>query len=168
MKKAFLISIFILQFMNCSSIQSQTEKSRCSYPHDLNELKKELTPLVNQFERELNNKKARFFDPNTTLYFEENCEFPNEIEPIALYISYLTTNKKSNIKIVTSSDSIEYIKNPKIAIKRANKIKKTIVFYGINDERISIQNLKDKYPVASNKTELGRKQNRNIIIKIEE
>ena len=167
MKKAILTFILIFQFYNCSLIQSQIEKPNCKIFSNLSELKKELTPKVKEFKKELINKEVRFFCPNTSLFFNKNCEFPNDIEPIALNIAYLVSNKKK-IKIITSSEPIEYSKNPEITLKRANTIKEIFILYGINHRRISILNFKDEKLTNNNDTEKGRKNNRNIKMIIEE
>jgi OOP family OmpA-OmpF porin len=86
-----------------------------------------------------------------------------EIEKI---VKLLNSDKKLKIEIEGFTDSIgSYWYNKKLSFKRANALKEILVHkFKINPKRISISGYGEDYPIASNKTEKGRKLNRRIVV----
>ena len=83
-------------------------------------------------------------------------------------IDELKDNKNSSITIVGNTDAIgsdEY--NQKLAERRAASVKTYLKKKGINPNRIKIKSNGKRDPIATNKTEEGRSENRNAQMHIE-
>lgn len=52
--------------------------------------------------------------------------------------------------------------NKQLSRRRANSVRQALQNKGINSSRIQVRGYGEKYPVASNKTEAGRQQNRRV------
>jgi OOP family OmpA-OmpF porin len=78
----------------------------------------------------------------------------------------LKKNKKIKIKIEGFTDNIgSYDYNKKLSLKRANALKDILVHkFNINSKRITIAGYGKDYPIASNKTEDGRRLNRRVVV----
>jgi outer membrane protein OmpA-like peptidoglycan-associated protein len=82
-------------------------------------------------------------------------------------VELLKAYPKNKILVEGHTDSVgsdEY--NLKLSQLRANEVKKFLVENGIEEERIEAKGYGKSKPIASNKTEQGRAQNRRVEILI--
>lgn len=78
-------------------------------------------------------------------------------------LEYMTHKKSARIEISGHTDNVgNATNNKKLSEKRAQSCKEYLVSKGIDAARIDAVGYGDEVPVASNKTEEGRQQNRRI------
>jgi len=76
-----------------------------------------------------------------TVFFEINSAKPktHSLDGISFILTYLKANPKANIDIIGYSDEVgNNDKNQKLALARANNVKKTLVKSGIDEARLNI------------------------------
>jgi OOP family OmpA-OmpF porin len=90
-------------------------------------------------------------------------KYYSKIEKLA---KFLKKNQKIKIKIEGFTDNIgSYEYNKKLSLKRANALKEILINkFKINPQRIRIAGYGEDEPIASNKTEEGRKLNRRVVV----
>jgi outer membrane protein OmpA-like peptidoglycan-associated protein len=79
----------------------------------------------------------------------------------------LTQYPETNIRIAGHTDSTgsaEY--NQKLSERRAEAVKKALVGMGVNPSRMTTIGYGASKPIADNKTEAGRQQNRRVEVRI--
>ncbi|MCR9286659.1 MAG: OmpA family protein [Bacteroidetes bacterium] len=80
-------------------------------------------------------------------------------------VAFLKFNSEHKLSLYAHTDSIgSESANKSISKKRAGTIKKYLVSKGIKENRIAAHGMGEKYPVTSNSSEAGRKQNRRVEI----
>ncbi len=110
--------------------------------------------------------------PGTVLiYFPYNSNQEINIKERADYLDELATELKENpdmkIQITGHTDDTgSEASNLKLSQKRADRIKSVLVNKGVRPQQIEILAKGESEPVADNKTEKGRQQNRRVEIKI--
>lgn len=78
-------------------------------------------------------------------------------------VEYLTYKKSARIEISGHTDNVGgRAKNKKLSKKRAEACRSYLISKGIDDSRIEAIGYGDEQPVANNKDDEGRKQNRRI------
>ena len=72
------------------------------------------------------------------------------------------------LKIGAYTDSLEVSNENKMSISesRANNVKLSLIALGVKPERLKSEGYGDQYPVATNKTVLGRAENRRVAVRI--
>ena len=88
-----------------------------------------------------------------------------KLEKIKEYFSHDSNIEKVSVKAFSSSWGGRY-NNLLISEKRAKQIKGYFVEFGIGQEKISVQGFGEKRHIASNKTEVGRAENRRVVIEL--
>jgi OOP family OmpA-OmpF porin len=84
----------------------------------------------------------------------------DDIEKLA---KFLKDNPYYNMTIVGHTDSQgSDVYNLKLSKKRANSLKSALIDMGIDSKRITASGVGETSPIASNKTEEGRKENRRL------
>ena len=76
-----------------------------------------------------------------TVFFEINSAKPNthSLDGISFILTYLKANPNANIDIIGYSDEVgNNDKNQKLALARANNVKKTLVKSGIDESRLNV------------------------------
>lgn len=101
----------------------------------------------------------------------DNIHFDNDESKLlaesfaSLYdlLTFLHKNKQLNVKITGHTSSVgRYAHNVKLSNSRAVSVKRFLTNYGIGDKRIEIQGYGPDFPIASNDTEEGQKENRRV------
>jgi len=104
------------------------------------------------------------------IYFKHNSnELPDpSFEALKKIADYMLHNPDDSINIKGFTDSTgSYSYNVSVSEFRANTIKTYLVGKGIESVRIKTFGLGPEDPIASNKTEAGRRQNRRVEIELE-
>ncbi len=177
MKKTVIITILFFQFFGSLTLFSQSEKNNCQNLTDLKPLAPEvkesiikyIKEYINQIEsepkegREPNEDRIiTLYCPPTELYFDDDCDFPKKYENIHFYLALLYVKPNSELILQPHSDRIGYEKNPEFNFIRAETVKKIFMYFGIDSNRIKIEDIKDERPIGSNETEEGRMLNRYV------
>jgi len=103
------------------------------------------------------------------IYFKHNSnELPDpSFEALKKIADYMLHNPDDSINIKGFTDSTgSYTYNVSVSEFRANTIKTYLVGKGIESARIKTFGLGPEDPIASNKTEAGRRQNRRVEIEL--
>ena len=80
---------------------------------------------------------------------------------------YLTENLKVKVEISGHTSTIGGVNhNLRLSLKRAEAVKKFLNLNGILDNRIETVGFGSQFPIASNETETGQKENRRVEFKI--
>jgi general secretion pathway protein A len=104
------------------------------------------------------------------IYFKHNSnELPDpSFEALEKIADYMLYNLDDSINIKGFTDSTgSYSYNVSVSEFRANTIKTYLVGKGVESARIKTFGLGPENPIASNKTEAGRRQNRRVEIELE-
>lgn len=89
----------------------------------------------------------------------------NKLKQIKQYLMYDKEIESISIKAFSSSWGGRY-NNLIVSRKRANKIKDFFVSLGIEQKQVSTEGFGEKRHIASNQTELGRAENRRVVIEL--
>lgn len=106
------------------------------------------------------------------IFFDTNMYnlLPASIRELEVLINFLNTNQKVSIEIQGHTDNIGDNKlNEKLSFNRANAVYEYLIKNKIEAKRLTFKGFGASLPIADNKTELGRKNNRRtsfIITKI--
>ncbi|WP_443939041.1 OmpA family protein [Pedobacter sp. MW01-1-1] len=99
--------------------------------------------------------KNIFFDTN-----KYNL-LPASLKELEVLIGFLTDNSTVHIEIQGYTDNIgDDALNEKLSFNRANAVYEYLVKYGISASRLTFKGYGARNPIADNKTEMGRKNNR--------
>lgn len=95
---------------------------------------------------------------------------PASIRELNLLIDFLNQNESVNIEIQGHTDNVGDAKlNEKLSFNRANAVYEYLLKNGIDAKRLTFKGFGASKPIADNKTEIGRKNNRRtsfVITKI--
>jgi outer membrane protein OmpA-like peptidoglycan-associated protein len=108
-----------------------------------------------------------FKEKKVLIYFKHNSnELPDpSFEALNKIAEYMLHNLDDSINIKGFTDSTgSYSYNVSVSEFRANTIKTFLVGKGVEPARIKTFGLGPENPIASNKTEAGRRQNRRVEI----
>lgn len=109
-------------------------------------------------------------DDKALIYFPYNSVDKVEDERIDKYLTELTKRvKKSKEKVILTghTDSQGAASgNEKLGLRRAKMIRDILIKKGVKKKRIKTRSEGEKSPVAPNNTELGRHQNRRVVVNI--
>jgi general secretion pathway protein A len=109
-------------------------------------------------------------DENKVLiYFKHNSnELPDQsFEMLNKIAAYMLATPGSSINIKGYTDSTgSYTYNVSVSEFRANTIKTFLVGKGVGSERIKTMGMGPENPIATNKTETGRRKNRRVEIEL--
>jgi len=83
------------------------------------------------------------------------------------FAQFLLKSKGSTVKIIGHTDSRgSQSDNLSLSKRRANSVAKALVLRGISSGRITAEGKGESMPIASNKTEVGRAENRRIEVEL--
>jgi len=123
-------------------------------------LKKELPEAMVSMADE----KVKVILPDDVLFAVNSAEINESYLPVMKKIAkILNKYPKTNILITGFTDitgTVEY--NNSLSIKRANSAKSELINNKVKDRRIFTWGLGPKNPIATNETEIGRRQNRRV------
>jgi len=116
--------------------------------------------------------KNDFKIENNIIYFPENSTSLIDSQNVKEYVTNTAAALSSNGKIViiighTDSKGRKSY-NYKLALKRAQQLKKMFINNGLNSNRLVTKSLGETRPMASNKTARGRQKNRRVEIQFKE
>jgi len=95
----------------------------------------------------------------TASYTIDEASKPN----VKAFADFLKARSNFDAKIIGHTDSVGSVaNNQKLSDNRANAVKKMIVEYGVEAERITTQGMGESAPMATNESAEGRAQNRRI------
>ncbi|PWS33435.1 OmpA family protein [Pedobacter paludis] len=106
------------------------------------------------------------------IFFDTNKYnlLPASIKELEILINFLNENEKVNIEIQGHTDNVGDDKlNEKLSLNRASAVYEYLIKNNIDSKRLTFKGFGETKPIADNKTELGRKNNRRtsfIITKI--
>ena len=104
---------------------------------------------------------------NLHFAFDSYKLLPNSIKLIKPIARYLKNHPNVNVKILGHTDSIGSQKyNYILSHHRANAVKNALIKMGISKDRMTIHGYGEDKPVSTNKTAVGRAQNRRVEFKI--
>jgi len=164
MKKIiFLLAIFTIAFASCSKtkkLTKQQQQQRSDLKDTYETLKKEMAEAQVTMEGE----SVKVVLPEAVLFRVNSAELNTEYFPILKKMA-IVLNKypKTSVMVsgytdVSGSEAL----NKDLSQKRAENAKKVMLDNGVKDERLNIWGFGSKNPIADNKTEEGRKQNRRV------
>ncbi|HRW63893.1 MAG TPA: OmpA family protein [Bacteroidales bacterium] len=136
--KYFIDNVFLYRIENCLT-------------HSLDSLNKDESVVLNHI----------FFD------FDKYDILPKSYPQLDSVYNFMERNKTVKILISGHTDnygSEDY--NKTLSFRRASSVANYIINKGISDERIIIEGIGEKNPIASNHTEQNRRKNRRIEMKI--
>lgn len=166
--RKFLTYILIL-FSNFF-VFSQNENNECLSFDDMKIISEDdKTEIIEEVRNILNPEKKEIrtiYCPPMTLSFNTGCSFPYNYENIKFSLGVLLVESESKLILESNADIETIKKNPNINLRRAKEVKKIFEHYGIESNRIEIVDYGNERPIASNKTEQGRKENNYIYLKI--
>lgn len=82
-------------------------------------------------------------------------------------LAYLENDSEKRIEIEGHTDNVgSIVSNIKLSLDRANAVKEYLVSKGIDSSRIITKGYGSSQPIESNKTEVGRSQNRRIEVNV--
>jgi outer membrane protein OmpA-like peptidoglycan-associated protein len=101
------------------------------------------------------------------LYFPSRSSNPGLSEAATNYFkevaSWLNTDDSHRVTLTGHTDSVGKAKNNlDLGLKRAIEIKDMMVKLGANESQIDVGSMGETQPIASNKTDSGRRQNRRV------
>ncbi|PWS28918.1 hypothetical protein DHW03_03530 [Pedobacter yonginense] len=97
------------------------------------------------------------------IFFDTNKYnlLPPSIKELEILINFLNENEKVNIEIQGHTDNVGDDKlNEKLSLNRASAVYDYLVKNNIDQKRLTFKGFGETKPIADNKTELGRKNNR--------
>lgn len=103
-----------------------------------------------------------------SVFFESNSAKPNtqSTNGINFMLTYLKANPNATVDIIGYSDEIgDSAKNEKLALARANNVKKTLVKSGIDESRLNVVSGGEDTSVDPDSKE-ARKMVRKVIFKL--
>ena len=104
------------------------------------------------------------------MFFDDNEVTIKKIEKMNSYaenlLIHLDQYPNKLINIVGHSDISESNNSNVLCYNRANNIKKILINYGINEDKITIITKGSDAPFASSSTEYGRSKNRRVEIRV--
>ena len=113
-------------------------------------------PATNFELKEIEKKKSYFGFGKITINNNAKAELDSVVTILAKYPSI-------SLEIHGYTDNIGGIKiNKIISLKRAEEVKKYILSKGINDNRLEVKGFGMSNPIATNRTKIGRVQNRRV------
>ena len=107
----------------------------------------------------------------TVLNFENNSSeldkpSKKKLAKIQEYLKHDSNVESVSVNAYSSSWGGRYT-NLKVSQKRAEQVKRHFVDFGIGQDKIETQGFGEKRHIATNKTELGRAENRRVVIEME-
>lgn len=88
---------------------------------------------------------------------------PDSYPELKRLVNIMNENLTMKIKLLGHTDNVgNYQDNLKLSLKRAEAVKSYIVSLGITEDRITTKGYGYSKPIATNKTEEGRSQNRRV------
>jgi outer membrane protein OmpA-like peptidoglycan-associated protein len=103
------------------------------------------------------------------LYFKSNSDkiLKNGYKMLERFAEFLKKNPGYKVKVIGHTDNIgKAVVNMAFSLKQAEFVKKALIAKGIDASRIVATGRGELDPIASNKTEEGRRVNRRIEIKL--
>ncbi len=101
------------------------------------------------------------------LYLTNQHSLPDTVKELDILADFMKNKPNITILIEGHTDYIgSHWLNDRLSLKRANSVKDYLVKRGIDEKRIKTIGYGEKRPIASNKTEFGRKLNRRTEIVI--
>jgi len=105
------------------------------------------------------------------LYYDNNTDFVTSSPQLEYYLnslnSYLNLHPESKVLLTGHTDNIgESGKNEQLSKNRAISVKTLMETFGIAEQRIKVDYQGDKKPLASNSTNIGRRKNRRVEVRI--
>jgi outer membrane protein OmpA-like peptidoglycan-associated protein len=98
---------------------------------------------------------------------DESELLPESFRTLGEVLAYLNTNKHVVVEISGHTSSLGGLEhNVKLSQRRALAVKEFLTLNGVNGERISTVGHGPKYPIASDDTEVGQKENRRVEFKL--
>ena len=104
------------------------------------------------------------FRLNNFIFKEGDATFlPESTEQIDALLKMLKEDPKMKIRLEGHTDNVgDPVKNKQLSLERAYNVREYLKSKGIAGERIQFKGYGDTKPIADNKTEEGRKQNRRV------
>jgi len=85
------------------------------------------------------------------------------IHKVEKFAQFLLANRGSNVRIVGHTDSVgSRVSNLRLSKRRARAVVNKLLELGVSSSRIGSEGRGESSPIASNKTEYGRRENRRI------
>lgn len=101
-------------------------------------------------------------------FAQEEASLTSRVEPpINELADFLSTYPKRNVLIEGHTDNTGAASfNKTLSQQRADVVRDALISRGVNPDRIQSVGLGEQYPIASNDTELGRRENRRVEVVI--
>lgn len=162
MKKVITLVCAVVLTLGMASC-SKTKKLAKQH-EDLKDTYETLKREMPEAEVTMNGDKVKVVLPEAVLFQINSAEMNKDYFPILAKMSnVLNKYSKTNILITGYTDATgtnEY--NEQLSKKRAGNARDVLVNNNVKTSRIHVWGLGPKNPVADNKTEEGRKQNRRV------
>jgi outer membrane protein OmpA-like peptidoglycan-associated protein len=162
MKKVITLVCAVMLTLGMASC-SKTKKLAKQH-EDLKDTYETLKKEMPEAQVTMEGDKVKVVLPEAILFKVNSADMNSEYFPILTKMSsVLNKYKKTNILITGYTDitgTTEY--NEQLSKKRADNARDLLVNNAVKSSRIYVWGLGPKNPVADNKTEEGRKQNRRV------
>lgn len=158
-----ILDNFSNQLTNLYALKYRTEKPAIPDSIDIaiiNEKKEELTkktiPIV---------ELGRKLIIENMLYQTGSSNLPDTVPELEVLTEFMNNRKNVVVMIEGHTDAIgSYRTNDRLSKQRAESVKRYLIKNGIASRRIKTAGYGERRPIASNKTEFGRKLNRRTEI----
>lgn len=101
------------------------------------------------------------------LYNTNSYSIPDTIRELDVLADFLKNKPNITVLIEGHTDNVgSYYTNDRLSEKRANSVKKYLVSRGISETRVKIKGYGERRPIATNRTDFGRRLNRRTEIVI--
>lgn len=95
------------------------------------------------------------------LFKTGRANLPDKVKELDVLTEFMTNRKNVVVMIEGHTDNVgSYAVNDRLSLKRANSVKQYLVDRGISPLRIKTKGYGERRPIASNKTDWGRRLNR--------
>ena len=122
------------------------------------ELVKQLIPIV---------EIGRKFIIENLLFKTNSAKLPEKVDELDVLIDFMNSRPEVRIRVEGHTDNTGSIAtNKRLSKERAESVKAYIVQHGVNEKRIQTVGYGPSQPIASNKTDFGRRLNRRTEIVI--
>lgn len=89
-------------------------------------------------------------------------------EKLQEIVTYIDNNHEATLDVIGHTDNVgDAIKNTALGLKRANFVKNYLIKIGISGDQIKSDSKGPNKPIATNKTDAGRAQNRRVELILE-
>lgn len=154
------LAIFAIAFTSCKSKKLTKQQQRSDLQDTYETLKREMAEAKVTMEGE----SVKVVLPEAVLFKVNSAELNTEYFPILKKMATVLNKYPKTTIVVSGYTDISGTEtlNKELSQKRAENAKQIMMTNGVKENRLNTWGFGSKNPIADNKTEEGRKQNRRV------